>query len=70
MIELGLGLGLGLKPMPVVVAAPTPAISREKRSIREREVALEHGCVSLRGMGGSQTDWSEERGAREPYTCP
>ena len=41
MIELGLGLGLGLEPMPVVVAAPTPAISREKRSIREREVALE-----------------------------
>ena len=41
MIELGLGLGLGLEPMPVVVAAPTPAISREKRSIGEREVALE-----------------------------
>ena len=35
LIELGLGLGLGLEPMPVVLAAPTLAIRREKRSIRE-----------------------------------
>jgi hypothetical protein len=37
LIELGLwlGLGLGLEPMPAVLAAPTLAIRREKRSIRE-----------------------------------
>ncbi len=39
MIGLGFGvdlaLGLGLEPMPVVMAAPTLAIRREKRSIKQ-----------------------------------
>jgi hypothetical protein len=50
--------------MPVVLAAPALAIRREKRSIRE--VALEQR-ISLRGMRGSQTEWSEGSPASERH---